>query len=103
LSGRSIKLTEVHNSVLQPAMEFGWLRGSLLLALIILAAGSLFPLAGYDDASGFVLCGLAFVVLLSLAHGRVSRDGVLFALLGCAVGLKETARAPAPARSPVVA
>ena len=98
-----IKLTEVHNSVLQATVEFGWLGGSLLLALIVVAAGSLFPLARYDDASRFVLCGLAFVVLLSLAHGRISRDGVLFALLGCAVGLKETSRAPAPARSAVVA
>jgi hypothetical protein len=98
-----IKLTEVHNSVLQAAVEFGWLGGSLLLALIVVAAGSLFPLARYDDASRFVLCGLVFVVLLSLAHGRISRDGVLFALLGCAVGLKETARAPVPARLPVVA
>jgi len=97
-----IKLTEVHNSVLQAAVEFGWLGGSLLLALIVVAATSLFPLARYDDASRFVLCGLAFVVLLSLAHGRVSRDGVLFALLGCVVGLKETSRAPAPARSTVV-
>ncbi|MDB5583173.1 MAG: hypothetical protein JWR80_8349, partial [Bradyrhizobium sp.] len=89
---------------LQAAVEFGWLGGSLLLALIVVAAGSLFPLARYDDASRFVLCGLAFIVLLSLAHGRVSRDGILFALLGCAVGLKETLRAPAPAaKSAVVA
>jgi hypothetical protein len=95
-------LTEVHNSVLQAAVEFGWLGGSLLLALISVVAGSLFPLAGYDDASGFVLCGLAFV-LLSLAHGRVSWGRVLFALLGCAVGLKDTARRLLSARSAVVA
>jgi hypothetical protein len=98
-----IKLTEVHNSVLQAAVEFGWLGGSLLVALIVVATGSIFPLARYDDASRFVLCGLAFVVLLSLAHGRISRDGVLFALLGCAVGLKEVSRVPVPARSAVVA
>ena len=55
-----IRLTEVHNSVLQAAVEFGWLGGSLLLALIVVAAGSLFPLARYDDASRFVLCSLAF-------------------------------------------
>ncbi|MDO9061676.1 MAG: O-antigen ligase family protein [Bradyrhizobium sp.] len=96
-----IKLTEVHNSVLQAAVEFGWIGGSLLLLLIVAAGGALVPLARYDDATRFVLCGLALVVLLSLAHGRVSRDGVLFALLGCAVGLMETSRAPA--RSAVVA
>jgi hypothetical protein len=98
-----IKLTEVHNSVLQAAVEFGWLGGSLLLALIVVAGGSLLPLARHDDAVRFVLCSLAFVTLLSLAHGRVSRDGVLFAMLGCAVGLKESSRAPAPPRSAVVA
>jgi hypothetical protein len=27
------------------------------------------------------------MVMVSLAHGRVSRDGALFALLGCAVGI----------------
>ena len=36
-----IKLTEVHNSILQAAVEFGWLGGSLLLAIIVVAAGSL--------------------------------------------------------------
>ena len=72
-------------------------------SIIVAAAGWLFPLARYGDASRFVLCSLALVVLLSLAHGRISRDGVLFALLGCAVGLKETSRAPTPARSAVVA
>jgi hypothetical protein len=85
-----IKLTEVHNSILQAAIEFGWLGGTMLFAIIVVAGSSIFPLARYDDASRFMLCSLAFVVLLSLAHGRVSRDGALFALLGCAVGLKET-------------
>ena len=90
-----IKLTEVHNSILQATVEFGWLGGSLLLAIIIVAAGPAFHLARYDDAARFVLCSLFFVVLLSLAHGRVSRDGVLFTLLGCVVGVKETCLARA--------
>jgi len=98
-----IKSTEIHNSILQAAVEFGWLGGALLLALIVVAGSTMLSLARHDDASRFVLCSLAFVVLLSLAHGRVSRDGVLFALLGCAVGLKETSRAPAPARPAAVA
>lgn len=98
-----IESTEVHNSVLQATVEFGWLGGSLFVVLVVVAAGWLFPLARYDDASRFVLCSLALVFVLSLAHGRISRDGVLFALLGCAVGLKETSRAPAAARSAMVA
>jgi hypothetical protein len=98
-----ISLTEVHNSILQAAVEFGWLGGSLLLLVIVFAAGAIFPLAMRDDAARFALCSLAFVVLLSLAHGRVSRDGVLFALLGCVVGVRESFRNPEPASSTVVA
>jgi hypothetical protein len=89
-----IQMTEVHNSILQATVEFGWLGGALLLFIIVVAGGSILPLARYDNTSRFVLCSLAFAVLLSLAHGRVSRDAVLFALLGCAVGLKETFRVP---------
>jgi hypothetical protein len=85
-----IKLTEVHNSILQAAVEFGWLGGLLLFLLIVLVGSSILVAARHDGASRFVLCSLAFIVLESLAHGRISRDAVLFAFLGCAVGLKET-------------
>jgi hypothetical protein len=98
-----IRLTEVHNSILQASVEFGWLGGSLLLLVIVFAAGPIFPLAIRDDAARFALCSLAFAVLLSLAHGRVSRDGVLFALLGCAVGVRESFRDPARGSSTVAA
>jgi hypothetical protein len=98
-----IKLTEVHNSILQAAVEFGWLGGSCLLLVIVFAAAAMFPLAMRDDAVRFALCSLAFAVLLSLAHGRISRDGILFALLGCAVGLKESFHGSTRASSGVVA
>lgn len=89
-----IKRTEIHNSILQATVEFGWLGGALFFLIIAVATGSILPLARYDDVSRFVLCSLVYVVLLSLAHGRLSRDGVLFAFLGAAVGLRETFRAP---------
>jgi hypothetical protein len=98
-----IRLTEVHNSILQAAVEFGWLGGSLLLLVIVFAASALFPLAIRDDAARFALCSLAFAVLLCLAHGRVSRDGVLFALLGCSVGVSESLRGSKRASSTAVA
>jgi hypothetical protein len=98
-----IRLTEVHNSILQAAVEFGWLGGSLLLLVIIFAAGAIFPLAMRDDAVRFALCSLAFVVLLSLAHGRISRDSALFALLGCAVGVGGAFRDPARASTTAAA
>jgi O-Antigen ligase len=98
-----IRMTEIHNSILQAAVEFGWLGGSLLLVIVVVAAGSIFPLSRHDDTTRFVLCSFAFVVLLSLAHGRVSRDALLFALLGCAASLKETSGARASATSAAVA
>jgi hypothetical protein len=99
-----IERTETHNSILQAAVEFGWLGGSLLFLMMAVAVGSILPLARYDDASRFVLCGLTYAILLSLAHGRLSRDGALFAFLGAAVGLRETFRArPAAAASSALA
>jgi O-antigen ligase len=98
-----IKLAEVHNTYLQAMVEFGWLAGSLLVALVVIAGCSLFPVARYDDAARFALCGLAFAVLISLAHGRISRDATLFALLGCAMGVKETVKARPRVNSAVVA
>jgi hypothetical protein len=98
-----IRLTEVHNSILQAAVEFGWLGGSLLFLIIILAGSLILPLARQDDVSRFVLCSLIFILFLSLTSGRVSRDAILFALLGYAVGLKETARTTVLVPSTMVA
>ncbi|SHK76702.1 hypothetical protein SAMN05444159_4135 [Bradyrhizobium lablabi] len=56
------------------------------------------PLAGC-----IIVIGFAFIVVESLAHGRISRDAVLFAFLGCAVGLKETSQTLTPATSTFVA
>jgi hypothetical protein len=82
-----IKAHEVHVSVLQMAVEFGWLGGGLFLVLIAIAIGNLVPTAKRSCEARFILCALSFMVMVSLAHGRVSRDGALFALLGCAVGI----------------
>ena len=79
-----IKLTEVHNSILQATVECGWLGGPLLFLSL-----------WWREA--------LFIVFLSLAHGRISRDAVLSAFLGCAIGMKETARRPAPVTSAVFA
>jgi hypothetical protein len=87
-----IKAHQVHISILQAAVEFGWLGGLFLVLLIGIVLYRLFPLAKSNGAVRFVLCSLVFVVLLSLAHGRVSRDSALFALLGCAVGVCDIRR-----------
>jgi hypothetical protein len=77
----------VHNSILQAAVEFGWLGGGIFVLLLGLSILTLLPAAWSDSAARFVLCGLVFALLISLAHGRISRDIVLFALLGCAAGV----------------
>lgn len=81
---------QVHNSILQMVVEFGWLAGAIFVTLIGLAFVSILPMARQRGPIRFVLCSLVFAILMSLAHGRVSRDGVLFALIGCAVGVSGT-------------
>jgi O-antigen ligase len=83
-----IRALEVHNSILQMAVEFGWLGGALFVALIVVVIYQLLPFARGSGAARFVLCSLVLTVLLCLAHGRVSRDSALFAFLGCAAGMR---------------
>lgn len=87
-----IEGTEVHNSVLQTAVEFGWMAGLSLVILIGYAEYSLFQLARSDDDARFVLSGLAYVVFLSLAYGRVSQDVLIFAFLGLASGFGDSTK-----------
>lgn len=82
-----IKDHQVHVSILQATVEFGWIGGILFCLLIGLAICQLIPSAKFDGRIRFVVCALFFAVLMSMAHGRISRDTALFALLGCAVGV----------------
>ena len=74
---------QIHNSVLQAAIEFGWIAG---IALIVLLA---FPLmyfsiskCEFDVNLQFLLSCVAFATLLSLVHGQFSRELPLFLFLG---------------------
>jgi hypothetical protein len=87
-----IKNTEIHNTILQTAVEFGWIAGAALAALMIFAAFSLWPLAAGNSEARFALCGLIFIALLSMGHGRISHDALLFMFLGYAAGLRGAAR-----------
>jgi hypothetical protein len=80
----------VHNSALQALIEFGWFGGSALVLLVAVSLLKLLPAARHDDTIKFVLCSLAYIVAMSLAHGRTSRDILLFALLGLSAGVFET-------------
>jgi hypothetical protein len=87
-----IKAHEVHVSVLQAAVEFGWIGGTLWALLMSVTIYRLAPLAKRNAAARFILCSLVFAILLSLAHGRISRDNTLFALLGAAIGVTTQTR-----------
>jgi O-antigen ligase len=83
---------QVHNSFLQATIEFGWLGGLSLALLIVAASIRLLPLARQDAGARFVLCAIAYVTLMSMAHGRTSHDPWLFGLIGLAVGLTDLGR-----------
>jgi hypothetical protein len=87
-----IKQTEVHNSILQATVEFGWFGGLCLLLLIGTAGYRLVSIARIDADARFVLCSLVQVTITSIGHGRVDSDMLLFALIGLAVGFYETGR-----------
>jgi hypothetical protein len=78
---------EVHNSFLQAFVEFGWIGGSALVLLVALAGWRLMSMQGSAEAS-FALCCLAYVCILDLAYGHLSRDVSLFLFLGYASGLQ---------------
>jgi hypothetical protein len=78
---------EVHNSLLQVTIELGWLTGAAFTLLLIIAIGCLIPLARNDLEARFVSCSLVYLVLLTMVHGRISRDAVLFLFLGYAASI----------------
>jgi hypothetical protein len=79
---------EVHNSIVQAIVELGPLSGILLIVLIVLPLRSLRVLAPISRDAAFALGAVIFITLLSLAHGRLSRDIQLFALLGYAASIR---------------
>lgn len=93
-----IKNTEVHNSFLQAGVEFGWVGGILMALAAIVAWRSVAPLAWQGGPPLFVLCSLTFAILISMAHGRLSRELTVFLLLGIAGGVAESTRLPSPER-----
>lgn len=77
-----------HNSFVEAAIDFGWLAGALLLALLVIAWHSVIPLARLMPDYRFAAALMIFVVLLSLAHGRITHDFVLLLTLGLAGQLR---------------
>lgn len=73
---------EAHNSILQTAVELGWVSAVILSGLILVAAVSLLKNARKDDQAMLALCSLAFAFLIACVHGRITEDFTLFLALG---------------------
>ncbi|MCA6106961.1 hypothetical protein [Bradyrhizobium cenepequi] len=83
-----IRGTQVHSAPLQVAVEFGPLAGALFVILIAKCVGvRMYWLGRINPEARFVLAGVAFATILSLAHGRISREIPLFLLLGYAAAV----------------
>jgi len=80
---------ETHNSFLQALVEFGWIGGAALLLVVVSSAAFLFPIARYHLEARFAVSSVAYLAVMCLAHGRVSRDGLLFLFLGYATSLQD--------------
>ena len=92
---------QVHNSLLQAIVEFGWIVSGALIALIAYAGSFTLRSARRDPDVRFFFCSLAFLAALSLVYGRASREMALFAIIGASIGIIETAKnqTKAPTRS----
>ena len=84
--------TEVHNSILQTAVEIGIPAGILLAALMAVVFRSLWLLAKNSDDALFALCSVTFAVLISFAYGHVTNDALLFATLGYGAAIAGAAK-----------
>ncbi|QOZ52018.1 O-antigen ligase family protein [Bradyrhizobium sp. CCBAU 53338] len=80
---------EVHNSYLQALIEFGWIGGLCFCAAIAIALIGLWPFFRRSNEARFAICGLVYMAMLSVPHGILGEDRMLFAILGFAVGVHE--------------
>lgn len=92
--------SEVHNTVLQAAIELGIPAGLALVGLIVAVWTSLFRLVGQSFEVLFALCALSFAVMLSTVYGTLASAGFLFMTLGYGVATSTKQRTSKPAFVP---
>jgi hypothetical protein len=74
---------QIHNSVLQAIVEFGWIAGIALIILLGIPPGQfLFGRLEFNLNLQFLLSCIAFATLLTLTYGQISRELTLFLFLG---------------------
>lgn len=78
---------ESHISLVQLVIEYGWPAGLLFLCI---ALGGLTVVFRMERAEArFAFMGFLFAATLSLAHGDLARDGLVFLFLGHLVRISE--------------
>jgi hypothetical protein len=76
--------TEVHITLLQTIIEFGWLGALAFVSLILSVSMPLMRRARVDDASRWLLCWLGYELALGFAYGRMNEQVPLFLMIGIA-------------------
>jgi len=82
---RSCVKSQVHNTILQTALELGIPAGLVLVSFIIVVWVPLSLAARQSRNALFALCVLSFAVLLSMVYGTLASSGFLFVALGYGV------------------
>ncbi|MFC7702436.1 hypothetical protein ACFQX9_37920 [Bradyrhizobium sp. GCM10028915] len=82
---------EIHNTILQAFIEFGWVAGVALALLALFAVIAPLSLVRHVLEARLAACGLLFTGLLTIAHGRISRDALLFFFIGYAASFSRRA------------
>jgi len=82
---RSCVSSQVHNTILQAAVELGIPASLVLVSLIVVIWTRLYSSARQGRQALFALCFLTFALLLSMVYGTLSSAGFLFVALGYGV------------------
>jgi hypothetical protein len=76
--------TQVHNQILQTAVEFGIPAGCVLVLALFRVLASLLRLAPTEPEALFALLSLSFAVLISCVYGLTTDSDFIFLTLGYA-------------------
>ncbi len=84
-----IPQTEVHVTILQTVVEFGWMGTLALLGLLGVTTVPLMRRAFANDVYRWLSCWITYEVVTGLAHGRINQEIPMFLMLGIAAAVYE--------------
>jgi hypothetical protein len=81
-AGISCLTRDPHNSILQAAIEFGFVGGLSLVLIILSVIRGLWVIPKNRPEVDFVLCSFVFVTIEDMAHGHLIYEMLFFAFAG---------------------